>query len=73
MVKLARAQAIGNVVRGSRSIKKEMSLEAQNEFLSKQIAKVMFKNDTEALKVNKAGVVTNLDYNNENHKRWLED
>ncbi|MCM3707361.1 hypothetical protein M3205_16745 [Cytobacillus firmus] len=73
MVKLARARAAGKVARGHSIRRRGMSLEAKNELLSNQIAKAMFKNNTEALKVNKDGVVTNLDYNNPNHMRWLED
>lgn len=73
MVKLARSRYGGKVVRRQTAKRTDIILNAQNEYLSNQIAKVMFKENTEVLKVNKAGVVTNLDYNNPNHKRWLED
>jgi hypothetical protein len=73
LAKLVRARAAGKVARGHSLRRRGMSLEAKNEFLSNQIAKLMFKNNTETLKVNKDGEVTNLDYNNPNHMRWLED
>jgi hypothetical protein len=73
LAKLVRARAVAKVARGHSIRRRGMSLETKNEFLSNQIANLMFKNNTEALKVNKDGVVTNLDYNNPNHMRWLED
>jgi hypothetical protein len=73
MAKLVKARAKGKVARGHSIRGRGLSLEAKNEFLSNQIANLMFKNNTEALKVNKDGVVTNFDYNNPNHTRWLED
>ena len=73
MVKLVRARVAGRVARGHSIRGRGISIEAKNEILSNQIAKLMFKNTPEALKVNKDGVVANLDYNNPNHMRWLED
>lgn len=73
MAKLVRARAAGRVARGHSIRRKGMSIEAKNEFLSNQIAKLMFNNNTQALKVSKDGVVTNIDYNNPKHIRWLED
>ena len=74
MTKLARAKAVGKVTRGHSIKRKGLSIEVKNEFLSKQIAELMFK-DTSQIKplIIKDGVVTNLDYNNPNHMRWLED
>jgi len=72
-MKLVRARAAGKIARGHSLRRRSISLEDRNDLLSRQIAELMFKNNTEVLKVNKAGLVTNLDYNNPNHMRWLED
>ncbi|WP_342559605.1 hypothetical protein NSQ95_09625 [Psychrobacillus sp. FSL W7-1457] len=71
MIKLARVPSSRRVKLGRQN--RKISLEMKNELLSNQIAQIKFKNNTEVLKVNKAGVITNFDYNNPNHKRWLED
>ena len=63
MGKLARAEAPGIVIRGRIITKEYMSLEAKNEALANQIAAMFNNSKTEALKVNKARVVTNFDYN----------
>jgi hypothetical protein len=73
MAKLARARATGRIAKGHSIKRRGMSLDAKNEFLSNQIAKLMINNTSEPLKVNKNGVVTNLDYNNPKHMKWLED
>ena len=72
MIKLAKVRSVGKVVlETSRS--REASLEMTNQLLSDQIAKINFRSNKDVLKVNKAGLVTNFDYNNPKHKRWLED
>ena len=71
MIKLARVPSSRRVKLGRQN--RKISLEMKNELLSNQIAQIKFKNNTEVLKVNIAGVITNFDYNNPNHKRWLED
>ena len=73
MGKLVRAEATGRFMRGRIITNEYMSLEAKNEALANQIAAMFNNSKTEVLKVNKAGVVTNFDYNNSNHKIWLDD
>lgn len=73
VVKLARARVAGKVARGHSLRRRGMSIEARNEFLANQIAKTAFSKQTEALKVSKDGIVTNADYRNPKHRRWMED
>ncbi|WNS75180.1 hypothetical protein RRV45_20255 [Bacillus sp. DTU_2020_1000418_1_SI_GHA_SEK_038] len=49
------------------------SLETKNAIMSKQIEELHLQEKQPILKVNQNGVVTNLDYNNPQHMRWLED
>ncbi|MGD6875687.1 hypothetical protein [Bacillus infantis] len=73
MAKLSRARTAGKVAKGHSLRRRGMSLEAKNEFLANQIANAVFSKQTEPLKVDKDGVVVNVDYSNSENRRWLED
>ncbi|MDF0728662.1 hypothetical protein PY093_18720 [Cytobacillus sp. S13-E01] len=50
-----------------------VSLAVRNTIMSKRIEALRLNENEPVLKVDQNGVVTNLDYNNPQHLRWLED